>query len=609
MKITSGIILFIYVSIGLMTSNANAESIDGTYRCSEYSTTPDTSLTNQFIKVTPFDLTILPPSSGVKFYKEGILFLSSTKSDGKMLSEHLSFGTVDTRFAVLNDLILENPQTFSTPSPFPFPSEAITFSSDHNTMFFTKYSKAEGGEKIYQAKLSDGSNSQNDWSVDSDPLSFCSGPSTYTHPALSADGKLMIFASNRPGSIGGMDLYASLKKDGTWSDPVSLGDAVNSTSNELYPYLDSENNLFFSSDNSQGYGGYDIYVCKYVRNTWEKPINLSNPINTRFDDVAFSIDRKDGKSAFYTVKQKSDIRSSQLYQITIKSNIPDNLLTLSQYLTRPDISQMVILALEPAVQATDIESKTADSKMSGTDVVTYRVQFMTSFNPRTRSQISINEKDYNVFEYLYSGAYRLCVGEFNILSEANEFKKLLIKNDYPGAVVLAFINDIIFLDPELLKEEDTSVVVDAARQSIINEPESTTEPLDTLSDTRNKELSTVEVIKDTVKATIPLAETKTIETVNPPDQEPEEKKDIVKYRVQIITNNTSKGSYNITINNKDYKTFEYFYVGAYRTCVGDFSTLVSAVELQRTCRKSGHPQAFVVAFKNDKRSKDPGLFK
>lgn len=601
------ILIFLCVTMGLLSSYARSNDV--TYYGSINSEKSDSTLSKHYIKVNPFNLNILTPSSGVQFFKDGIVFLSSTKSDGKMSTDHVSFGKIDTRYAELRDSSLEAPVSFSPSSSFPYPSDAITFSSDNKSMYFTKYSKTAGGEKIYHARFTEGSGSGS-WSFDENPVSFCSDNSTYTHPALSADGKLMIFASNRPGSIGGLDLYASLQKNGTWSDPVNLGDAVNSTANELYPYLDSKNNLYFSSDNIQGFGGYDIYVCKYKGNTWERPINLSSPVNTSFDDVAFKIDKKEGKSAFYTVKQKSDIRSVQLYKVTMDENNADNLLTLSEFFTRPDISQMVILALEPAVQATDAESVTATGPSGGNDIVSYKVQFMTSFNPRTRSQITVKEKAYEVSEYLYSGAYRLCVGEFSSLSPAIELQNLLMRNGYPQAFVVVFKNNVISLDPELLDDEDIS------EPAVLSE-EPTANPVTTIDNppqTVKEEVNTVpekpaEKVAAPVQETIPEPEPLKVEAVQAKLPAAVEKTDEVIYRVQILTTTKSKGSYQITINNKNYDTFEYFYVGAYRTCVGNYSSLTPAKELQSICRKNGHPQAFVVAFKDGKRSTDAALFK
>jgi hypothetical protein len=599
MKMRLKIFLLIITSIGLLGSFINEKGNYGSNRKARPIAEKDTTGTNRWIKVDSFNLDILPPSSGVQFYREGILFLSSTKLDKKVADNHISFGKPDARYATIKGNNFENQQVFSSSVSFNYPCEAVTFSKDYNTMFFTRYSKNDGVEKIFRATCNKEEIGSGKWVLDENPLSFCSGKYIYTHPALSFDGKLMVFASNKPESIGGMDLYATIEKDGIWSDPVNLGDAVNSSANELFPYLDSENNLFFSSDGAQGFGGYDIYVCKFKSNTWERPINLAVPLNTRFDDIAFTISRQDGKSAFYTIKENSGKKSQQLCKVTMNESASDSLLTLSQYFTRPDISQMVILALEPAVQATDRASVTASASRSDKDIISYRVQFMTSFNPRTRPQLSVNGKDYIVFEFLYSGAYRLCAGEFNNLSQAIELQNLLRKNNYPQATVLAFKNNVLSLDPELLKAPPVTNQVTTTEQK------------------KTTEVSSV--------AVIPVAEAKKVEPPKEPIQAPatnktqpavttapvvsSEKKDVIVYRVQILTNNTAKGSYKITIGNKQYNTFEYQYAGAYRTCVGEFSSLSQATEMQKVCRQSSYAQAFVVAFKNNVRSTDPALFK
>jgi hypothetical protein len=88
-----------------------------------------------------------------------------------------------------------------------------------------------------------------------------------------------------------------------------------------------------------------------------------------------------------------------------------------------------------------------------------------------------------------------------------------------------------------------------------------------------------------------------------------EAKEIVVYRVQFASNTTKKGSYNITIGEKNYSTWEYSYSGAFRSTVGEFKTFQDAMKFQKIVRQSGYPQAFVVAFKNNVRSTDPTLFK
>lgn len=442
-------------SEGLMVSFAFPKEEECRTGSSSYALKADTGAYKGWMKVVPFGLAILPPSSGVQFYRDGIVFLSSSKFENRITFNQISFGKTEARYAVLKDSILEKKEIFSPSSSFQYPCDGITFSTDYNTMYFTRFSKDRGVEKIFQAKFSESEGRNGFWIFDDNPVSFCTGGSIDTHPALSADGKFMIFASDRSGSVGGLDLFVSENIGGTWSEAVNLGDAVNSKGNELYPFLDQDNNLYYSSDGIQGYGGFDIYICKFKDKTWEKPINLSAPVNTRFDDIAFTLDRKEGKTAFYTVKENSGKRSLSMQKITMNSKVPDPMLTLSQFFTRPDVSRMVILALEPPVQATDKNTAPPDPAIPVStgqkENIVYRVQFLASFNPWTRADITIDGKVYSVFEYLYSGAYRLCAGEFGAFSSAVEFRNTFRKSGYPQAFVVAFKNNIRTTDPELLK--------------------------------------------------------------------------------------------------------------------------------------------------------------
>ncbi|MFN2379597.1 MAG: hypothetical protein ABR519_05215 [Bacteroidales bacterium] len=543
-------------------------------------TANDTTLSSRWIRIDSVNIPILPPSSGVTCYRDGIIFLSSTKQDDIIPENHISFGKPETMFTIIMDGKPVKASLFSPSADFSFPGDAITFTGDYKTMYYTRFDRIEGYERIYRGDFTEEPGGGGYWTLNHEPLPFCTGSASYTHPALSADGKLMIFASNRQATLGGMDLFVTILKDGKWSEPVNMGDAVNSVSNELYPYLDRENNLYFSSDGIQGFGGYDIFMCRFRSNTWEKPTNLLPPVNTRWDDIAFTIDCNSGKRAFYTVRQNKGKRSQQLHMISLNKSIPDTLINLSQYFSSSEISSMVILALEPAVQATNTpeEDQTAAKITPGSgDSITYRVQFMTSFNPRTRAAIDVNDKNYNVYEFLYAGAYRLCVGEYSDLSKAVELQNLLRQNSFPGASVLAFVNNELSLDPELLTAEAAGL-----RESVQKK----------LETARAEEKAEVIAAKQVVKE-----EAKKEETAK------------VIYRVQIVSHTTPKGSYKVTIGTREYNTWEYKHAGAWRATVGEFSTLTDAIALQRLARQSGFDQAFVAAFRNGERSTDPGLFK
>ena len=612
MKTLINILSFFLITAGLNPAAGNDRGTN---------VKPDTLLPGGFIRIDTFNLNILPPSSGVQFYQDGILFLSSSRAGNKMLPEHVSFGRTDAMYAVVKDNYTENPRAFSPAVKFPFPTEAVAFTRDYKTMYFTRYSDNEGIEKIYKATYSDGEGNPGKWTLEENPLSFCSGKSVYTHPALSTDGKIMIFSSNQSGSIGGMDLFITQNEGGVWSEPKNLGDAINSRSNEMYPFLDLENNLFYSSDGLLGFGGYDVFVCKFKGNTWETPMNVSKPVNTSFDDVAFTMDRKNGESAFYTIKEKSGKKSITLLKVTMTGTSgPDKMTSLSQFFTNPEARNVVMIVTEPAVEATDRRVAT-DRSRGKDDNIVYRVQILTSFNPKTRQLINLEGKDYMIYEYLYSGAYRLCVGEFSTITPAIELRNKFIQNDYPQATVVVFRNNVRSFDPDLLEEAAVSAPVAAAEKPKAAVPA----PVVQVKEEPKKEVAVTETRKpeparqpvkepvttktEPAKTTPPVTETKPAAAVKTTTQTAAEKTDVVVYRVQFASNTAKKGSYSISIGGKNYNTWEYQYSGAYRSTVGEFKTLPEAAAFQKIVRTSGYPQAFVVVFKNNVRSTDPALFK
>ncbi len=111
-----------------------------------------------------------------------------------------------------------------------------------------------------------------------------------TAPCLSADGKKLFFASDKPGGYGGADLYYSLWKDGYWNDPVNLGPVINTKGNESYPFLNPAGELFFSSDGHPGLGGKDIFFSRFVENKWSTPVLLDPPLNSPKDDFGIITD-------------------------------------------------------------------------------------------------------------------------------------------------------------------------------------------------------------------------------------------------------------------------------------------------------------------------------
>lgn len=128
------------------------------------------------------------------------------------------------------------------------------------------------------------------------------------HPTLLGDS-LLVFASNRPGSIGGFDLYISRKnsKSQEWSEPINLGPRFNTSKNEAFPFFHVNGNLYFSSKGHFGLGGYDIFVTPIVQaNEVSQPQNLGKGVNSPADDFSFRIN--DSLTSGYFSSNRNDFK-------------------------------------------------------------------------------------------------------------------------------------------------------------------------------------------------------------------------------------------------------------------------------------------------------------
>jgi outer membrane protein OmpA-like peptidoglycan-associated protein/tetratricopeptide (TPR) repeat protein len=108
------------------------------------------------------------------------------------------------------------------------------------------------------------------------------------HAALSTDEKTLYFISDMPGGLGGTDIwYSELQADGKWAQPQNSGPAINSTGDEMFPNINADGTLYYSSNGFPGMGGLDIFSTKGAKNQWNKPLNLQYPINSAGDDFSF----------------------------------------------------------------------------------------------------------------------------------------------------------------------------------------------------------------------------------------------------------------------------------------------------------------------------------
>jgi outer membrane protein OmpA-like peptidoglycan-associated protein len=102
------------------------------------------------------------------------------------------------------------------------------------------------------------------------------------NPTISSDGRTLIFASNRPNGFGGIDLWMTKKDDvGNWSRPYNLGTTINTSADEMAPFLALDNRtLYFSSNGKPTVGGFDIFVSQYSSGGWSHRRNVRKPYNS-----------------------------------------------------------------------------------------------------------------------------------------------------------------------------------------------------------------------------------------------------------------------------------------------------------------------------------------
>ncbi|MEZ5040748.1 MAG: OmpA family protein [Saprospiraceae bacterium] len=128
-----------------------------------------------------------------------------------------------------------------------------------------------------------------------------------SQPALSADGKTLFFASDRPGGLGRRDIWMSkLQTNGQWGPPTNLGDSINTPDHDQCPFLHSDGQtLYFCSDGWPGMGGNDLYFSRRTPDgKWGKPTNLGYPINTTANEGTLVVSL-DGKTAYFATDKNT----------------------------------------------------------------------------------------------------------------------------------------------------------------------------------------------------------------------------------------------------------------------------------------------------------------
>ena len=181
-----------------------------------------------------------------------------------------------------------------------FHESSAIFSPNGKYMFFTrnnffnlKYKEDESGVnrlQLYRATLSEDGTWDEIHSVH-----FNSQDYSVAHPSLNLLGNKLYFASDMPGTFGQSDIFVvDVNDDGTLGEPENLGLSINTEGQESFPFVNTDGDLYFSSNGYPGLGGFDVFKSEEldtkVRAGSNKnfPIeNIGKPVNSAYDDFAY----------------------------------------------------------------------------------------------------------------------------------------------------------------------------------------------------------------------------------------------------------------------------------------------------------------------------------
>lgn len=251
------------------------------------------------------------------FYNSELVFCSNREWNNNTLGEsdwsetgHYNLFKSSISFNGIDSVNFEKVKVFSHFLVSHLNVGPISFNSDYTEAIYVENEfvpKKKRSDKslhvqLYSVKIENGKLKEKE------KLPFCQSKYNYSHPSLSFDGKLLVFASNLPCKSKGLNLFVSKRNTDGWSDPIALDD-INSDANEAFPTIHNRK-IYFSSDGFDSNGGYDLFVAEPIdtlaenATSWNNVLNLGDVINSSEDD--FGIVFNNNKNTGYFVSNRID---------------------------------------------------------------------------------------------------------------------------------------------------------------------------------------------------------------------------------------------------------------------------------------------------------------
>jgi len=197
----------------------------------------------------------------------------------------------------------------------------LSITKDGKYMYFTRnnYLNNKEGKKdknqTNNLKLYRATNNSNTWGEVME-LPFNDNSYSVGNPSLSTDGKILYFVSDMPNGFGGSDLYkVTILENNTFGTPVNLGNKINTSLDESFPFMAKDSILYFSSNGHAGLGLMDVFKVDLSSGSMEIT-NLGEPINSNLDDFSY-FQKSDSNLGYFASNREGGVGSDDIYSFNL----------------------------------------------------------------------------------------------------------------------------------------------------------------------------------------------------------------------------------------------------------------------------------------------------
>ena len=190
---------------------------------------------------------------------------------------------------ILSDTTLDKVSVLNSDVNSRYHEGTVSYDPSNNLMYLTRNNFVRGSLHksktgrvnlaVYTVTYKNG-----DWG-ELVPFSLNNKEYSVGHPSLTKSGNRIYFVSDMPGGVGGTDIYYADRDGDKWGSAVNAGPKINTSADEMFPFIVGDSTLYFSSRGHVGLGGFDLYSIAVFDST-AKAQNLGYPVNSNFDDFS-----------------------------------------------------------------------------------------------------------------------------------------------------------------------------------------------------------------------------------------------------------------------------------------------------------------------------------